>query len=85
MKIAGSELTAVAFAIGVGKFFARDTFAGKPIIVRYKWTLRSGNPPRFEQAFSADDGRTWETNWTTDYTLVNVKTVTGVADPPSAR
>ncbi len=52
---------------GVGDFFAPDTFDGKPIIVRYRWQLRNGNP-RFEQAFSADKGKTWQTNWTTDYT-----------------
>jgi hypothetical protein len=52
---------------GVGEFFAPDTFDGKPVIVRYRWEVRRGNP-HFEQAFSADKGKTWETNWTTDYT-----------------
>jgi hypothetical protein len=52
---------------GVGEFFAPDTYDGKPIIVRYRWELRGDNP-HYEQAFSADKGRTWETNWTTDYT-----------------
>jgi hypothetical protein len=54
-------------ADGVGDFYANDTFAGKPIIVRYRWTILRGNHPHFEQAFSADRGKTWETNWTTDY------------------
>jgi hypothetical protein len=57
-------------ANGVGEFFARDTYAGKPVIVRYKWTLQPGDHPYFEQAFSADNGKTWETNWTTVYTRV---------------
>ncbi|MBV8373785.1 MAG: DUF4148 domain-containing protein [Candidatus Eremiobacteraeota bacterium] len=52
---------------GVGEFFAPDTFDGKPIIVRYRWEMRSGGP-HYEQAFSLDRGRTWQTNWTTDYT-----------------
>jgi hypothetical protein len=52
---------------GVGDFLANDTFDGKPVIVRYRWRLLHGRP-RFEQAFSTDHGRTWETNWTTDYT-----------------
>ena len=26
---------------GVGDFFASDSFAGKPIVVRYRWTLRA--------------------------------------------
>jgi hypothetical protein len=53
---------------GVGEFFADDTFGGKPVVVRYRWTLASGGRPHFEQAFSADHGRTWETNWVCDYT-----------------
>jgi hypothetical protein len=57
-------------ANGVGDFFAPDTFDGKPILVRYRWLVRNGNP-HFEQAFSADSGKTWETNWTTDYTRAN--------------
>ncbi|HMD02920.1 MAG TPA: hypothetical protein VKG44_08125, partial [Candidatus Baltobacteraceae bacterium] len=55
-------------AHGVGEFFANDTYEGKPIVVRFKWTLGSGDHPHFEQAFSTDKGKTWETNWTTDYT-----------------
>jgi hypothetical protein len=53
-------------ARGVGIFLAPDTWHGKPIIVRYLWTTRNGNP-HYEQAFSPDNGKTWETNWTTDY------------------
>lgn len=54
-------------ADGVGDFLAPDTFDGKPILVRYRWYARARNP-RFEEAFSADHGKTWETVWTTDYT-----------------
>lgn len=53
---------------GIGLFYARDKHDGKPIIVRFKWTLLSGDHPYFEQAFSPDGGRTWETNWTCVYT-----------------
>jgi len=54
-------------ARGVGVFLARDTWHGKHIMVRYTWTVR-GDHPYFEQAFSPDEGKTWETNWTTVYT-----------------
>ncbi len=57
-------------ASGAGEFFAADKYEGKAVVVRYRWTLLTGDHPRFEQAFSADGGRTWETNWTTDYTRV---------------
>ncbi len=54
-------------ASGVGQFFANDTWNGKPIIVRYQWSMKKGLP-HFEQAFSVDGGATWETNWICDYT-----------------
>ena len=54
------------FENGVGKFYAEDTFKGKPIRVRYVWTQTSGMP-HWEQAFSSDAGASWETNWTMDF------------------
>ena len=56
------------FQDGVGNFYARDTYEGTPIVVRFRWNEPAPEHPRFEQAFSTDGGRTWETNWTTDYT-----------------
>ncbi len=53
---------------GLGEFFADETFAGKVIVVRYQWKVPSGDRPHFEQAFSEDKGKTWETNWICDYT-----------------
>jgi hypothetical protein len=53
----------------VGVFEAPDTFEGKPIIVRFTWTkLGKGSKvvAHWEQSFSADGGKTWETNWTND-------------------
>lgn len=50
----------------VGVFEAPDTFNGKPIIVRFIWTVNpkgSKVVANWEQAFSADGGKTWETNW----------------------
>lgn len=56
-----------AFEAGVGRFFADDTFEGRPIRVRFLW-LHSDTPsPRWEQAFSVDGGRSWETNWEMDF------------------
>jgi hypothetical protein len=52
-----------------GAFFANDTWEGKPIIVRFQWTMDREHP-RFEQAFSTDGGATWEPNWTTVYDRV---------------
>ena len=56
-----------AFENGVGTFFAKDTLGGKPITVRFIWSRSSDRELRWEQAFSPDDGKTWETNWTMDF------------------
>lgn len=56
------------FSDGVGMFFADDTFNGKPIKVRFLWLDTQSGSPRWEQAFSTDNGATWETNWTMQFT-----------------
>ena len=55
------------FHEGIGVFFAEDVLEGKPIKVRFKWTGTDTDTPRWEQAFSPDDGITWEVNWTMDF------------------
>ncbi|MGN6829208.1 DUF1579 domain-containing protein [Paucibacter sp. M5-1] len=55
------------FAEGVGSFFADDALDGRPIRVRFLWSVPASGLPRWEQAFSADAGQTWETNWTMDF------------------
>jgi hypothetical protein len=52
------------FIDGVGTFTASDTLRGKPIRVRFVWSHITRDSARWEQAFSDDEGRTWETNWT---------------------
>jgi hypothetical protein len=51
------------FKDGRGEFFAPDTLNGRPILVRFVISNISADSWRFEQAFSADDGKTWEVNW----------------------
>lgn len=55
------------FDQGVGAFFAADVFGGVPITVRFLWSQVDPDQLRWEQAFSTDDGATWETNWTMDF------------------
>jgi len=52
----------------VGVFEGPDTFEGRPIIVRYTWSRVDTPTPRWEQAFSDDDGETWETNFVSEFT-----------------
>ena len=58
------------FENGVGTFLAADTFDGRPILVRFLWSIRSRDEIRWEQAFSDDDGVTWEVNWVMESTRI---------------
>jgi hypothetical protein len=49
---------------GRGEFSGPDTHNGDAIQCRFVWSDISATTARWEQAFSADEGRTWETNWT---------------------
>lgn len=51
------------FANGVGTFEGPDEFQGQPIVVRFIWSNITSTGARWEQAFSTDDGHTWEVNW----------------------
>ena len=51
------------FVAGVGTFYADDTLRGKPIKVRFIWSHITATTARWEQAYSCDDGKTWEVNW----------------------
>ena len=55
------------FTDGVGTFLARDTLDRRPILARATWSRITPRTARWEQAFSADSGATWEVNWTSDY------------------
>jgi len=46
-----------------GTFKGEDAHAGKPVLVTFKWDKRDPLHPTWQQAFSADHGDTWETNW----------------------
>lgn len=46
-----------------GLFFAEDRLDGRAIRVRFRWLPRDPGGPLWEQAFSADCGNSWETNW----------------------
>ncbi|MBU8976064.1 hypothetical protein JI752_007885 [Lysobacter sp. MMG2] len=51
-----------SFENHVGHFFARDTYKGKNIIVVFRWDVRDPTLPIWSQAFSTDEGKTWEWN-----------------------
>lgn len=56
------------FEDGRGEFYGDDTHDGKDVRVRFVWSGVSESGARWEQAFSVDDGASWVTNWTMDFT-----------------
>lgn len=48
---------------GRGTFLGQDTVDGRVILVRFIITQKGADEAHFEQAYSADGGTTWETNW----------------------
>ena len=51
-----------------GEFYDQEDFKGHAILVRYVWLNLSPKSARMEQSFSADGGKTWETNWICELT-----------------
>lgn len=51
------------FVDGRGEFYDQEEFNGRAIFVRFVITPLDADTIRFEQAFSDDGGKTWETNW----------------------
>jgi hypothetical protein len=56
------------FQAGQGEFFDQESFGGRAIFVRNRFKDITPNSCRFEQAFSEDGGKTWETNWVMTFT-----------------
>jgi hypothetical protein len=51
------------FNNGRAEFYSQETFNGRAILVRFVISDITPTSCRFEQAFSADGGKTWEVNW----------------------
>lgn len=51
------------FREGRGEFHGIDEVDGRAVLVRFVITRPSADTARFEQAYSGDGGRSWETNW----------------------
>ena len=50
-------------ADGSGEFYGQDTLNGRVILVRNLYIPLSARSRRLEIAYSADGGKSWETNW----------------------
>jgi len=58
------------FKNGRGEFYDQETFNGRTILVRLGVSDITPNSCRFDQAFSADGGKTWEVNLIVTETLM---------------
>jgi hypothetical protein len=59
------------FADGRGEFFGAATLNGAPVLVRFVWADITATTAHWEQAFSYDDGSTWDpANWQMEFERV---------------
>lgn len=55
------------FKDGRGEFYAQEIFEGRHVYSRFIWSKIMANSAQWEQALSADGGKTWETNWIMEF------------------
>jgi len=53
-----------SFDGNIGRFYCKDVYEGTPVIVMFVWDKTNPDEPVWSQAFSPDNGKTWEWNWT---------------------
>ena len=56
------------FVDGRGEFYDHELLEGRGILCRFVWSDITAVSCRWEQAFSDDGGRSWETNWIMEFT-----------------
>jgi hypothetical protein len=50
-----------------GEFYSQEVFEGRHIYNRFIWSKIMATSCQWEQAFSVDGGKTWETNWIMEF------------------
>jgi len=58
------------FKDGLGQFYSQEVFEGRHIYSRFIWSKITATACQWEQAFSEDGGKTWETNWVMEFERV---------------
>jgi len=59
-----------SFKDGRGEFYSQETNHGLHVYSRFIWSKITTDSCQWEQALSADGGRTWETNWIMEFKRV---------------
>jgi hypothetical protein len=65
VKLDGGKIG--SFDGDVGEFFGHELVDDKNVIVKFHWDKRNPKAPIYSRAFSADEGRTWEWNWYSNF------------------
>ena len=52
-----------SFSGPIGLFRGHDQHNGIPVLVEFRWDKTNFETPTWQQSFSADNGKTWEANW----------------------
>jgi hypothetical protein len=73
------------FKNGRGEFYSQETLGGRAILVRFVISDITPTSCHFEQAFSADGGKTWEVNWIADDTRADGTRTDGTRPPERAK
>jgi hypothetical protein len=55
------------FENGIGTFYGDTRVNGAPVRMRFIWSRITAKSARWEQAYSADGGKNWETNWIMEF------------------
>lgn len=56
------------FENGLGEFFGEETYRGKTVEMRFRWSVASPRSARWEQAYLDETNGSWETNWIMEFT-----------------
>jgi hypothetical protein len=56
------------FENGVGTFYSDSVVNGQATRTRFIWSKITPTSARWEQAYSIDAGKTWDTNWIMEFT-----------------
>lgn len=52
-----------SFENNIGYFYTKDVINNQNVIVVFRWDVTDKNKPIWSQAFSNNNGKTWEWNW----------------------
>ena len=53
-----------------GEFYSHEVIEGRHIYSRFIWSKITASSAQWEQAFSEDGGKSWETNWVMEFERV---------------